>query len=308
MVCLLGFAVCFLWRGCKTGLYATSAGKGSGHMAKVLSVSSQVVYGHVGNSTAAFVLQRMGHEVMSLPTVLLSCRPGYAAIAGEPIGPAKLDAMLKAVRRNGWLAGVDAVLTGYIPTAEHAALCEKWIGALSPGVLYVCDPIIGDEPGGVYIRKEAAHSIREKLVRLADVLTPNLFELGWLSGLAANSTLAAVEAARSLERPAVIVTSAPAGKPGILANLLIEPDGISACVSPRETVHAHGTGDFLAAIFLAHRLNGLSNREALQAAAAAMSVVLAASEGRQELALIETQAAWARRPPPFAPLEPDVSI
>ncbi len=277
-------------------------------MAKVLSVSSQVVYGHVGNSTAAFVLQRMGHEVMSLPTVLLSCRPGYAAIAGEPIGPAKLDAMLEAMRRNGWLAGVDAVLTGYIPTAEHAALCEKWIGALGPGVLYICDPIIGDEPGGVYIREEAAHAIREKLVPLADVLTPNLFELGWLSGRAIGGTRTAMEAARSLERPVVIVTSAPAGEPDMLANLLVEPGGIAACVSPHETVHAHGTGDFLAAIFLAHRLNGLSSGESFQAAAAAMGIVLAASGGRQELALMETQAAWARQPPPLAPLEPEISI
>jgi pyridoxine kinase len=136
------------------------------------------------------------------------------------------------------------------------------------------------------------------------VLTPNLFELGWLSGRAIGGTLAAVEAARSLERPAVIATSAPAGEPGMLANLLIERDGIAACVSPRETVHAHGTGDFLAAIFLAHRLNGLSNREALRAAAAAMGAVLAASKGRQELALIETQAEWARQPPPLVPLEP----
>ncbi len=271
-------------------------------MAKVLSVSSQVVCGHVGNSTAAFVLQRMGHEVMSLPTVLLSNRPGYAAIAGEPIDPAKLDAMLEAARRNGWLTGVDAILTGYIPTAKHAALCEKWIGALGRGALYVCDPIIGDEPGGVYIREEAARAIQEKLVPLAGVLTPNLFELGWLTGRAVDATQTAVDAARSLELPAVIATSVPAGVPGMLANLLIEPDGIAACVSTRETVHAHGTGDFLAAIFLAHRLNGLSNREALQAAAAATGVVLAASKGRQELALVESQAAWARQPAPLAPL------
>ena len=271
-------------------------------MAKVLSISSQVVYGHVGNSTAAFVLQRMGHEVLSVPTVLLSNRPGYKEIAGEPIDAAKLDAMLGAAWSNGWLAGVDAILTGYIPTAAHAALCEKWIKALGHGALYVCDPIIGDEPTGVYIREEAALAIREKLMPLASVLTPNLFELGWLSGRAIGGGAAAVDAARSLRRPAVIVTSAPAGAPDRLANLLVEPSRTAACVCPRETVDAHGTGDFLAAIFLAHRLNGLSNSEALQAAVAAMDHVLAASRGRGELALVETQAEWARQPPPLAPL------
>jgi pyridoxine kinase len=275
-------------------------------MAKVLSVSSQVVYGHVGNSTAAFVLQRMGHEVLSLPTVLLSNRPGYGAIAGEPVSPAKLDAMLGAVWSNGWLAGVDAILTGYIPTAEHALLCERWIKALDQNALYVCDPIIGDEPGGVYIREEAARAIREKLAPLADVLTPNLFELGWLTGRTVADAAGAVEAARSLWKPDVIVTSAPAPAPApdMLANMLVEELSAAACVCPREIVNAHGTGDFFAAIFLAHRLNGLSSRAALQAASAAMSLVLSASKGRGELALVETQAEWAKQPPAMAPFTP----
>jgi pyridoxine kinase len=139
-------------------------------------------------------------------------------------------------------------------------------------------------------------------VPLASVLTPNLFELGWLSGRAIGSAAAAVDAARSLSRPAVIVTSAPAGATDRLANVLVEETRAAACVCPRETVHAHGTGDFLAAIFVAHRLNGLSNTEALQAAVAAMGQVLAASRGRGELTLIETQAEWARQPPPLAAL------
>ncbi len=271
-------------------------------MAKVLSISSQVVYGHVGNSTAAFVLQRMGHEVLSLPTVLLSNRPGYGAIAGEPIDPRKLDTMLSAAWSNGWLAGVDAILTGYIPTAEHAHLCEIWVKALNPDALYLCDPIIGDEPAGVYIGEDAAHAIRERLVPLADILTPNRFELGWLSGQVIADAAAAVAAARSLWRPAVVVTSAPAGTPDRLANILAGQSGTAATVCPRETVHARGTGDFFAAVFLAHRLNGLSNRAALQAATAAMSHILDASKGRSELALIETQAVWAQQPPPRAAL------
>jgi pyridoxine kinase len=273
-------------------------------MAKVLTISSQVVYGHVGNSTASFVLQRMGHEVLSLPTVLLSNRPGYEAIAGEPIDPAKLDAMLSAVWSNGWLTGLDAILTGYIPTAAHAALCEKWIKALDQNALYVCDPIIGDEPGGLYIAEQAARAIRDELVPLADVVTPNLFELGWLSGRAISGAAGAVEAARSLWKPDVIVTSAPAPAPDMLANMLVEESSAVATACLRETVLAHGTGDFLAAIFLAHRLNGLPNGTALQAASAAMSHVLAASRGRGELALAETQAVWAQQPPPLAPLVP----
>ncbi len=274
-------------------------------MAKVLSISSQVVYGHVGNSTAGFVLQRMGHSVLGLPTVLLSNRPGYRAIAGERIDPRTLGAMLEAASGNGWLAGLDAIQTGYMPTAEHAALCEAWIArikALNPNVIYLCDPIIGDEPAGIYIGLEAARAIAGKLVPLADILTPNRFEVEWLAGWSVPDAAAAVDAARSLPVPAVLVTSAPAAAPEMLANILVERAGIAATVCPRQTVHAHGTGDFFAAMFLGHRLNGLCNRVALQAATAAMSLVLNASSGLAELALIETQAGWAQRPPPLAPL------
>ena len=273
-------------------------------MAKVLAISSQVVYGHVGNSTAAFVLQRLGHGVLSLPTVLLSNRPGYKAIAGVRADPAKLDAMLEAAYRNGWLHGIGAIMTGYLPTAEHVRLCEKWIKALNPNALYLCDPIIGDEPKGIYVCQDAARAIRERLVPLADVLTPNRFELGWLTGREISSAAAAVQAARLLWRPAVLVTSAPAAAPDMLANILAGRTDAAATVCLRETVRAHGTGDFFAAIFLAHRLNGLSNRAALQAASAAMSHVLAASRGCTELALIETQAVWAQTPPALAPLAP----
>jgi pyridoxine kinase len=265
-------------------------------MAKVLSISSQVIYGHVGNSTASFVLQRAGHEVLSLPTVLLSNRPGYSALAGDRIAPAKLDAMLEAALVNGWLTEVDAILTGYIPTAEHATLCERWIGrlkVLNPDTLYLCDPIIGDEPAGIYIEEAAASAIRGRLVPLAGILTPNCFELGWLAGRPIPDAAAAVTAARGLTRPAVIVTSAPADAPDRIANILVEESETAATASARATVRAHGTGDFFAAIFLAHKLNGLSNRGALQAAAAAMTMILAASQGQSELALIETQARWA---------------
>jgi pyridoxine kinase len=283
----------------------SSATQPGWHMAKVLSISSQVVYGHVGNSTACFVLQRMGHEVLSLPTVLLSNRPGYQALAGDRTDPARIDAMLEAALANGWLGDIDAILTGYIPAAEHAALCERWITrikGLRPEAVYLCDPITGDEPAGIYIQEAAARAIREQLVPLADILTPNRFELGWLSSRPVPDAATVVTAARALARPAVIVTSAPAGAQDRIANILVEGSETAATVSARETVQAHGTGDFFAAHFLAHRLAGSSNRDALRASGAAMTMILAASEGRSELALIETQALWADTGLPPAPL------
>ena len=273
-------------------------------MAKVLSISSQVVYGHIGNSAAAFVLQRMGHDVMAVPTTVLSNRPGYKAIAGERTDPQKLDAMLEAVLENGWLADVDAVLTGYIPTVEHAEFCRSWIARIktsNPNAIHLCDPIIGDEPGGIYIDKAAAKAVRDQLLPLADIVTPNAFELGWLSGGSIPDAASAVSAAQALGRPAVAVTSAPAGS-GMIANILVEGRKTAATASPRRTVKAHGTGDFFASIFLAHKLKGYTAAAALRASVAAIDLVLDRSQGRSELALIESQDQWAAAYPTLAPL------
>ncbi len=274
-------------------------------MAKVLSISSQVVYGHVGNSSAAFVLQRMGHDVLAVPTIILSNRPGYDAIAGERTDPGKLNAMLEAVLRNGWLSDVDAVLTGYVPTAAHAEFCRSWIArikTLNPKALYLCDPIIGDEPAGIYVAEAAASAVRDQLVPLADIVTPNAFELGWLSDRAIPDAASAVSAALVLGRPAVVATSAPAGTAGMIANILVARGEAASTASPRRAVQAHGTGDFFAAILLAHKLKGYTASAALRAATAAIDLVLDRSEGRSELALIETQDHWAAADPALAPI------
>jgi pyridoxine kinase len=277
------------------------------HMAKVLSISSQVVCGHVGNSASVFVLQRMGHEVFAAPTILLSNRPGYKAIAGEHAAPGMIEAMLDAASRNGFLDRIDAILTGYMPTPAHAELCRAWIERITlknPGAIYLCDPIIGDEHSGVYVKDAAARAIRDCLVPLAGILTPNAFELGWLTGRAIRDPESAVSAARALDRPAVVVTSAPASAQGMLANLCVEGAAVAATQSPKRTIEAHGTGDFFSSIFLAHRLNGFTGAAALRAAAAAIDAVLERSAGKAELALVETQDFWASKAPELAPLAP----
>ncbi|MBT3071954.1 pyridoxal kinase [Rhodomicrobium sp. Az07] len=274
-------------------------------MAKVLSISSQVVYGHVGNSATAFVMQRMGHGVLPLPTILLSNRPGYKALAGEPIAVEKLDALLRAAEENGWLSQIDGVLTGYIPTPSHAELCRDWIAkikAANPAALYLCDPIMGDLPHGLYVSEGTAEAVRDVLLPVADAVTPNVFELGWLTRRAIASPASAIAAALALARPTVVVTSAPAAKADALANILVKGREVFATVSPRRALAAHGTGDVLAALLLSYKLNGFVASAALRAATAAIDAITEKSEGRTELALIETQAAWAAADPLLAPL------
>ena len=265
-------------------------------MPTILSLSSQVARGHVGHSVAVFAWQRLGIEVVALPTILLSNRPDYPHRAGERIRPEFLSEMLAALDANGWLDEADAVFTGYLPSAAHVALAAGLVGrlkAVKAELLYCCDPILGDDPGGLYIAEDAATAIRDTLLPLADLVTPNRFELEWLSGVGVRSAADAVRAARSLARPMVLATSAPASSGDELTNLLVEnAKAWSAVVGRREAV-PHGIGDLVAALVLGHLLRSRPAPEALALATAGIEAVIDASLGCEELNLIASQDSWA---------------
>jgi len=265
-------------------------------MALVLALSSQVAYGHVGNSAMQFPLLRLGFQPIAVPTVLLSNRPDYPHTSRLDIPATSLADLLTAIERNGWLSGVRAVITGYMPNAEHVAVVADWISrlkALNPLLLYLCDPIIGDDPGGRYISEVAAHALRQTLLPLADIATPNAYELCWLTGKPVRTAEEAALAAQALGPETVLVTSAPADGHHRLANILVrDGEAWTANVHRRDRV-PHGTGDFLAAIFAARMMQGHSAPEALALTTASMDALVSASLGAEELALAAAQEVWA---------------
>ena len=121
-----------------------------------------------------------------MPTVVLSNQPGYARFAGEPVPAAQIAAMLDALEANGWLGDTAAVISGYLPSPEHVAAARSAVERVRRGnsaALYVCDPVFGDEPEGIYLSEATASAIRDELLPLASLATPNRFELSWLAGL-----------------------------------------------------------------------------------------------------------------------------
>jgi pyridoxine kinase len=275
-------------------------------MPTILSLSSQVAHGHVGHSAAVFIWQRLGIDVIALPTIILSNRPDLPHRAGEHVRPELLGEIVAAIEANGRLGGIDAVFTGYLPSAEHVTLAADLVERLrlkKPGLLYCCDPILGDEPDGLYIAESAAEALRAKLLPLADIVTPNRFELGWLAAREIASGADALAAARALGG-IVLATSSPAGSESELANLLLS-DGRAwqAMVERREDV-PHGTGDALAALFLGFLLRSRTAPDALSLATGSLEAIIAASEGMDELNLIASQDAWAIPAPwPIAEVE-----
>lgn len=280
-------------------------------MARILAISSQVVRGHIGLSAAVPALQRLGHEVWPLPTILLSSHPGHPRFAGATVEPALLAGMAEALEANGWLGQVDAVLTGYAPSAAHvdaAADIVERVRRLRSGALHLCDPVLGDDPKGLYIAREAAERVRDRLIGLADLATPNRMELEFLTGRPVRGI---DEAARALECLACgggIATSIPAvGEAGLANVLSLGPDLAITRVARRDRA-PHGTGDLMSALLIGHLVSGAAPGRALALATAGIDHVLAASTGKDELQLtgaLETLAevpAWplqelAWRPP-----------
>ena len=242
---------------------------------KVLSISSQVVWGPVGNSAAVPALQAMGHEVLALPTVILSNHPGHGAPSGFRTLPEDLSAMLSTLEGLGALDGLDAALTGYFAAPEQVDAVARQFKRLALPFLLV-DPVLGDH-GRLYVPEPVAEAIRDRLLPRATCLTPNGFELAWLSGRTVEDEASAIAAARALGVPEVLATSIPAGAER-LATLLVTPHEVHAVVTPRLDHVPHGTGDFLSALYLAHRLMQ-PPEDALAAAMKALARAIASSAG-----------------------------
>lgn len=266
-------------------------------MATVLLISSDVAYGHVGNAAARFALQRLGHEVLALPTVVLSSHMGYRKVGGTRIASETLAEMLAALSANDILAGVDAVLTGYLPSVAHADVAAEAIAkvkAKNAQALVMVDPVLGDDPGGLYVDKSAAERVRDKLVPLAGIITPNRFELSWLSGMEVSNAREAQAAAHALVVSSVLATSIPGDTKSQIDNVLISgATAMRASVKRRKRV-PHGTGDLMAALLLSHLLSGRSQARALGLAVGGIEQVIEASAGAEELKLVASQAAWSK--------------
>ena len=259
-------------------------------MARVLALSSHVVRGSVGLAATVPALQSLGHEVWSLPTVTLAARPGLGAAASKAMGrraatAKELTGMLTALEQDGCWPMLDAVFTGYFASADAVAAAASAIArikAAKPGVRVLVDPIIGDG-GRLYVPEATADAIRDLLLPLATIATPNLFELEWLTGQANLVDLDQIaKAARKLGPASVVVTSAQSSETAIVT-LLVTPADTRDVASARLADIPNGSGDLLDGLLLGHLLEGRSERAAVRGAVRNLARVLEASVGRDVL-------------------------
>ena len=150
----------------------------------ILSIQSHVAYGHVGNAAAVFPLQRMGVEVWPIHTVQFSNHTGYGDGRAGCSTPALIREVVAGIAQRGVLGECDGVLSGYMGSADIGAAILDAVATVkraNPAARYCCDPVIGDVGRGIFVREGIPEFMRDKAVPAADIITPNQFELDYLS-------------------------------------------------------------------------------------------------------------------------------
>ena len=265
----------------------------------VLSIQSHVAYGHVGNASAVFAMQRLGVEAWPIHTVQFSNHTGYGEWTGRVFDGPFVDELLDGIEARGALSRCDGVLSGYMGSAETGAAILDAVAQLkaaNPRARYCCDPVIGDVGRGVFVRPGIPELMRDSAVPAADVVTPNQFELDLLAGQGSatrRDALAAIDAVHRLGPRAVLVTSlhtdeTPEDAIDLVAS---DPAGRFRVRTPKLPIAVNGAGDAIAALFFAHYLRDGSAAQALSRAASSVFGVLkcTAEAGSREIMLVEAQ-------------------
>lgn len=269
----------------------------------ILSIQSHVAYGHVGNAAAVFPLQRMGFEVIPVHTVQFSNHTGYGSWTGQVFDAGHVRDVLRGVEARGAFAKVDALLTGYLGSPAMAEVILEVQARLPARAIWTCDPVMGDVGRGFFVHQDIPAFFRDHAARNARVMTPNQFELAYLSGLVIETLADAQAACRVLhERGAeiILVTSLIHADtaPGTIEMLASEKTAgaVHHVVTPLLPLDPapNGAGDATAALFTGHILNGLPVAAALARTAQGIFAIFEATQksGGRELALIAAQDSY----------------
>ncbi len=265
----------------------------------ILSIQSHVAYGHVGNASATFPMQRLGVEVWPIHTVQFSNHTGYGAWRGQVFEPTIISELVEGIAERGVLATCDAVLSGYMgaeATGQAILDAARRVKGANPAALYACDPVIGDVGRGIFVRPGIPEFMRDRAVPSADIITPNQFELEFLAGQPATTRAAlgkAIDALHAKGPGVVLVTSVQIDEtPGDALDLVVSDHGRRYRLrTPRLDCNLNGAGDAIAALFLVHRLRTGDAAEALRLAGSTIYGLMRRTVAAQsrELLLVAAQ-------------------
>jgi pyridoxine kinase len=265
----------------------------------ILSIQSHVAYGHVGNDAAVFTLQRMGVEVWPIHTVQFSNHTGYGDWKGHVFDAGMIGEVVAGIAQRGVLGECDGVLSGYMGSVDIGAAILDAVADVkraNPNARYCCDPVIGDVGRGVFVRDGIPDFMKTSALPAADVITPNQFELDYLSARASTTLREARDAVKALHDlgpRAVLVTSLHVDETpdDAIDMLAADASGCFVVRTPRLPLMVNGAGDAIAALFFAHYLRNGQIGEALSQSASSIFGVLAKTSAAKarEIQLVSAQ-------------------
>lgn len=269
----------------------------------ILSIQSHVSYGHVGNSAAVFPLQRIGHEVWPVHTVNFSNHTGYGQWGGELIPAAQVRNVIDGMEQRGAFGRIDAILSGYQGGSDIADVIVDAVARIkeaNPQAVYACDPVMGNAKSGCFVSDLIPPLLRDKVVPVADIITPNQFELEYLTGVPAHdtaSTLEAIAAAQEMGPNTVLVTSVrrPETPADAIEMIAANEQGAWLVQTPFIDFKRNGSGDVTAALFTGHYIRERNAADALARTASSVFDLIETTfkADSRELLIIESQEAIA---------------
>jgi pyridoxine kinase len=265
----------------------------------ILSIQSHVAYGHVGNASAVFPMQRLGCEVWPIHTVQFSNHTGYGAWKGRVFDGSMIDEIMDGIADRGVLSSCGGVISGYMGSSDigHAILSAvARVKAANPAALYACDPVIGDVGRGIFVRPGIPEFMRDRAVPMANLVTPNQFELEYLTGLPVSTLAEAKQAVAALQRrgpEVVLLTSMVTSEtpPDSIDMMAADGSGAWRVRTPKLGISVNGAGDAIMALFFVHFARSRSAAEALGQAAASIYGLLkrTAEAGSREILTVAAQ-------------------
>ncbi|MBX8783769.1 pyridoxal kinase [Pseudochrobactrum sp. Wa41.01b-1] len=261
----------------------------------VISIQSQVVYGHVGNSAAVLPMQARGLNVAAVPTTLLSNHPGYETMRGRVLEPELVSDLLRGVEERGLISTSRYIVSGYLGSRANGEVVADFVKRarkINPEIIYICDPVMGDTGLGVFVADPVVDCIINELVPLADLLTPNQFEVGLITGSDASSfdlLREKVQQIQAFNNVRLIATGCvfPDTPYGSLENVVFEGGEVTRLTSPRVPIVPVGTGDLFTGTLTANLAHGCTLTEAARNAASTVLNVVSrtAEQGEHEMQL-----------------------
>lgn len=236
-------------------------------------------------------------------TVNFSNHTGYGDWGGPMIPASDVTSIIDGIEKRGAFEGIDAILSGYQGGSDIAdAIVDtvRRIKAVNPKALYACDPVMGNAKSGCFVSDDIPPLLRDRVVPVADIITPNQFELGYLTDTEVSTldqTLAAVKKAQEMGPKTVLVTSVkrPETPADQIEMLAVDGERAFLLSTPLLPFKRNGSGDVTAALFTGHYVETHDVKEALRRTASSVYELLRTTYEAEstELQLIQAQDAFA---------------